>query len=130
LILQALCGYYDRLAEKPGSAVAMPGWAVTNVSTCFTINEDGEVVNVLSLIEGKKPKPMVVPQQPKRASGINLAFLCDNEGYFLGLDEKNGKQKIEAARSLHREILGGVDDKGARAVIRFFYFLRMRTWLA
>jgi CRISPR-associated protein Csd1 len=37
----------------------------------------------------------------------------------LGLDEKRGTQKIEAAGKLHQEILGEIDDKGAQAVIRF-----------
>jgi CRISPR-associated protein Csd1 len=120
MILQALCGYYERLAAKSDSGIAMPGWAVTNVTTCITINENGEVVNVLSLIEDKKPKPMIVPQQPKRSSGVCPAFLCDNAGYFLGMDEKKGTQKIEATRKLHQEILGKIDDKGAHAVIKFF----------
>ncbi|GHV51807.1 type I-C CRISPR-associated protein Cas8c/Csd1 [Synergistales bacterium] len=124
MILQALCGYYDRLAANPDSNVAMSGWAVTPVSACITLNDNGDVVNVLSLIEDKKPKPMIVPQQPKRTA-VKAAFLCDNAGYFFGADDPKakkqvGEEKLEAAREFHREILGEIDDNGARAVLNFF----------
>jgi CRISPR-associated protein Csd1 len=121
MILQALCGYYERLAADKDSGVALPGWAVTSVSFCITLDADGHAVGEpLSLVDDKKPKQLVVPQQPKRSSGVSPAFLCDNAGYFLGEDEKRGKQKLEATKALHSEILGDVDDNGAYAILRFF----------
>ncbi|MDR0813406.1 MAG: type I-C CRISPR-associated protein Cas8c/Csd1 [Oscillospiraceae bacterium] len=119
MILQALCGYYDRLAEN-GNA-AMPGWAVTPVAWCVTLDLDGKLAgDVISLVDAKKPQQMLTPQQPKRSSGVDAAFLCDNTGYFFAADEKRGQQKREASRELHREVLGGVDDDGAAAVLKFF----------
>jgi CRISPR-associated protein Csd1 len=118
MILQALCGYYARLAAE--GAVALQGWAVTPVTACLTLDADGGVTNVLSLVQDKKPLQMLVPQQPKRAAGVCPAFLCDNAGYFLGFDEKRGTEKRTAARDLHDKILAELDDPGAVAVVRFF----------
>ncbi|GHS96946.1 type I-C CRISPR-associated protein Cas8c/Csd1 [Synergistales bacterium] len=123
MILQALCGYYERLASSDNDSVAMPGWAVTPVSACITIDANGNVVNVLSLIDEKKPKQLVTPQQPKRAGQRpNAAFLCENSNFLFGIykDKKGADYRFEASRVLHSEILGNVDDAGAHAVMGFF----------
>jgi CRISPR-associated protein Csd1 len=121
MILQALCGYYERLAADPMSGVALPGWAVTPVTACITLDAEGNTAGVLSLADDKKkPMRMLTPQQPKRSSGVNPAFLCDNAGYFFGADEKSGEQKFKVSKALHNKILDGTEDKGALAVLRFF----------
>jgi CRISPR-associated protein Csd1 len=126
MILQALCGYYDRLAAEPDSGVAMPGWATEKISSRITLYEDGNKFRVTELtdVNGKKKEklPMIVPKMlDARTSGkFTPHFLCDNISYILGDDEKNGKIKFKNCVDLHHEVLDGVDDIGAHAVLNFF----------
>jgi len=116
VILQALCDYYDRLDDKPAY-----GFAETNVGGCIVLKPDGSVASIVSFAEGKvKGRRIMTPMQPKRSSGIRAAFLCDNAGYFLGLDEKNGTVKRSASAKLHHEILDGVTDSAVSALLAFF----------
>ena len=63
----------------------------------------------------------------KRTVGVAANFLCDNAGYLLGIDSKGKPQRtrecFEASRSLHEQLLAGVDSPAARAVAAFF-----RSW--
>lgn len=64
-----------------------------------------------------------VPQQVKRAVNVAANFLCDNSGYILGADLKGNPKRTQdtfaAFQELHRKVLIGVDDLGARAVLSF-----------
>lgn len=127
MILQALCGYYDRLAQDVNSGVALLGYAVTPVNACIVLDEDGNVVECASLQDqdGKNKRPMrlLVPQPPKRSgSKPEPAFLCENAGFLFGIHEKKdgAAYRFAASRERHAAILADVDDAGAKAVLGFF----------
>ena len=131
MILQALTNYYEQLLRT--GQLSAPGWESRfRVSYWLRINADGQLLDLVDCrkpeTKGKKevlaPREMSVPAHVKRASGIAANFLCDNSTYLLGADEK-GKptrsiQCFEACRTLHHEILDGVDSPVARAVLAFF----------
>jgi CRISPR-associated protein Csd1 len=119
VILQSLCGYYDKLAADPNTPHF--GYADANVGGCIVLNAAGSVTNIVSYAEGKqKSRKLIAPIQPKRSSGVRASFLCDNAGYLLGLDEKKGKEKRAAAAKLHHELLAGIQEPEAQAVLAFF----------
>jgi CRISPR-associated protein Csd1 len=123
VILEALNGYYTLLEADPDSGIAPPGYAFTTVSSCITLNADGDITRIISLQDDKRGKPLLVPQPPKRSGQRpEPAFLCEMPSYIFGVykDEKGARYRFEASRKRHEEILGGVEDTGARAVLRFF----------
>ena len=130
MILQALVQHYEDLAAC--GKVAKPGWGLAKVSYALYLNDQGEVVRIVSVKteqqRGKKmiwaPQEMVVPAPVKRSSGVLANFLCDNSSYILGVDSK-GKPKrarecLEACRELHENILSDVGHPAAQAVLAFF----------
>lgn len=128
MILQALCGYYDRLASDPNLDVAAEGYAATNVVACIILNAEGDLVGVMDMRQnaGKKLRPRTlanVPIQPKRSgSKPEAAFLCENAAFLFGIHDKPDAAlyRFEASREKHEQILGSVDDVGAEALLRFF----------
>jgi len=131
MILQALTEYYNQLLSK--GKVPEPGWCTANVSFALSINDEGELINILSLKQevdrGKKkvtvPRKIKVPEQVKKSSGVAANFLCENSSYLLGIDDK-GKagralQCFEACKVRHKKILSGVDNSAAIAVVNFFH---------
>lgn len=67
---------------------------------------------------------MMVPLMVIRTTGVKANFLCDNSGYFLGVDKKGKpertKECFEAARVLHHQILDGCHGAEARAILSYF----------
>ena len=67
---------------------------------------------------------MEVPEMVTRSSGVSANFLCDNSGYFLGIDNKGKPKRSEvcfaAAKKKHLEILEDTKGTAARAVCGFF----------
>jgi len=133
LILQALYQLYGRLLEEPGSEISPPNYSKAGVSYALNLSETGELLDVLDLREQGKgkskrlvPRDMDVPRQVKRTSGVSANFMCDNSGYVLGVVQKKGRpvevtdEKFNDMRTRHEEILGNVDDPGARAILGFF----------
>jgi len=130
MILQALVEHYDDLAAQ--GKLARPGWSNANISYALYINDAGELEQVASLkneVErGKKkvlaPRTMSLPAPVKRSSGVASNFLWDNSSYILGADEKGKPQRslecFAACKTLHHQILDGVDSPPARAVLAFF----------
>lgn len=130
MILQSLVEYYEAL-EKKGK-ITRPGWCKAKISFALDISETGELLGVIPLkIEkqkGKKtvmePQQMEVPEMVTRSSGVSANFLCDNSGYFLGIDNKGkpkrSKECFAAAKNKHLAILEGIEGTTARAVRRFF----------
>ncbi len=127
MILQALTQYYGDLVKQ--GKIARPGWVKQKVSYALCIDRSGELEQVIPLLretEGKKPQPQQfdLPAAVKRSSGVAANFLCDNSGYMLGADAKGkperSKQCFEACRTLHHQLLDGVDSQTAKAVLRFF----------
>ena len=130
MILQALVEHYEDLAAQ--GKLARPGWSDANISYALYINDAGELEQVASLkneVErGKKkvlaPRTMSLPAPVKRSSGVASNFLWDNASYILGVDEKGKPQRslecFAACKTLHHQILDGVDRPAARAVLAFF----------
>ena len=138
MILKALTDYYECLVKQ--GKVSEEGWSSAKVSYAITIDKDGMVRNIQSLLRetemGKKrvmaPISRNVPLQKGRSSGIAPYFLCDNAKYLLGAwiptgdektdakDEKKAKDYFNASASLHRSILGGVNDEQAQKLCKFF----------
>lgn len=133
MILQALTDYY-RVLEQAGKIDA-PGWAPVKVSYALLLSENGTLEQVIDIQteqpRGKKmasaPQILSLPAPVKRTVGVAANFLCDNAGYLLGIDSKGKPQRtrecFEASRSLHEQLLAGVDSPAARAVAAFF-----RSW--
>ncbi|MDN4600191.1 type I-C CRISPR-associated protein Cas8c/Csd1 [Paenibacillus sp. F6_3S_P_1C] len=136
MILQALCGYYDRMLKEKPTEIAEQGYAVTPISKCIVIDQEGNLVQVIDRMKeqeftnkkGKKeykivPERVITPQQPKRSgSRPEPAFLCENANFIFGIygDPAGAKYRFDASGALHNEVLGDVDDEGARAILTFF----------
>ncbi len=133
MILQALAEYYEAL-QRQGKAAA-PGWGPVKVSFALYLNGDGALERAVSVQtqqqRGKKtviaPQIMLLPAPVKRTVDVAANFLCDNSGYILGADDSGKPQRIakcfQACKTLHEEVLAGVDTPAARAVLAFF-----RSW--
>lgn len=132
MILHALNKYYDCLLEDENSGIARPGLSKAKVSHALVINSLGELVGIIDLRveKGKKlvAREMDVPEQIKRSSGIAPNFMCDNCSYVLGLGqkvkeskEKRLRESYESYVKLHEEILGGMEDQRAQAVLSFLH---------
>ncbi|GHV34672.1 type I-C CRISPR-associated protein Cas8c/Csd1 [Synergistales bacterium] len=119
MILQSLCKYYDRLAANPDTGIARFGYTLNPVSSCVALNIDGDILDVLPLLDGKKFRQLNTPQHVKRSNNIAPGFLCDNAEYFFGTDPKHGQEKLGAARDFHRAIIGDVKDDGGTAILNF-----------
>lgn len=127
MIINALCGYYERLLETPDADIAPPNYSKAKVSHEIIIDGQGEIVGVMDLRvnEGKKlfPRLMDVPEQGKRSSGISPNFLCDNSTYVFGIDKKKkpdrAKDAFFAFREFNKSILQGCEDAAAEAFIRY-----------
>ena len=133
MLLQALVRYYEILLKDPDVEIAPFGYSETGVSYALNIAADGELLDVIPLSRteqrGKKarevPRPMFVPEQFKRSSGLKANFLCDNPAYVLGISAKDAEkpgysaQRFAEFKRFHRELLQNVDSPAARAVLAF-----------
>ena len=127
MILQSLVQLYEDLVTQ--GRIARPGWVSTKVQWALSIDEQGELLQVIPLLEqedGKKPRPqkMELPAPVKRSSGVAANFLWDNSSYLLGVDNKGkperSKSCFAAAAELHHQILDGAERPDAKALLRFF----------
>ncbi len=130
MILQALNGYYRRLAAMEDTDAAPEGFAPQPVSFALQLGGQGELLDIIDLREqaakGKKQvaRRMTVPSLGKgRTVGIEPNFLWDGPGYVLGRDDKGKPERTakcrQAFRLLHEDLLGAVDAPEARALLRF-----------
>lgn len=130
MILQALVGYYEILAQQ--EKVSRQGWCRAKVSYALDIDMEGNLLGVISLKQeverGKKtawiPQMIEVPEMVSRSSGVAANFLCDNSKYLLGIDKDGtGKRILEcfqAAKEKHCNLLEQVNNETAAAVKNFF----------
>jgi len=130
MILQALAKHYEDLAAQ--GKLSPPGWSDSNISYALYINDAGELEQAVSLRREEErgktkvlaPRPMSLPAPVKRSSGIASNFLWDNSSYILGTDKKGKPQRslecFAACKTLHHQLLDGVDSPAARAVLAFF----------
>lgn len=126
MILQALVGFYEHLADEHPERIAQVGWCSRQVAFMLELSPEGELVNVIPA-EEKRGWTMMVPEQVKRTVGVAANLLCDNATYLLGVDAKDkperARQCFEAAKERHVSFLRGVDSPSAQAVLSFF-----ETW--
>lgn len=152
MILQSLVAYYETLARQ--GAIAKPGWGDYKISYAVNLNQQGEVIGILSLekevMRGKKtvsvPTVHMLPEGVKKSSGIRPQFLWANAAYCLGLPkdmktadmaedaaakwEKEKKRSIacfEAMKKYHLDILEAVHTPSAEALKRFFTMWKPET---
>lgn len=145
MILQSLVDYYETLARQ--CAIAKPGWGNYKISYAVNLNQQGEVIGILSLekevMRGKKkvsvPTTHMLPEGVKKSSGIRPQFLWANAAYCLGLPkenktadmtgnaatkwEKDKKRSVacfETMKQYHLDILEAVHTPSAEALKRFF----------
>lgn len=123
-ILQALDGYYHRLAER--GEVTKPGWSPEKFGWCIVLDAKGAPIDVYDLHDtsGKKPKPKLysVPAAVKRTVGISANFLWDKTAYVLGRTAGEGKrtaQEHAAFVEMHVQRLTGHEDAGLKALLGF-----------
>jgi CRISPR-associated protein Csd1 len=125
VILQALAGYYERLLDVGADGIAPYGYSPEKISYEIVLAADGRVaaVNDIRDTSAKKPRPrvMIVPQPPKRASNIAPGFLWDKSSYVLGTSatSKRSEQEHGAFKALHLKRLGESNDIGLRALQTF-----------
>lgn len=130
MIISALYNYYRTLLEDKNSGVSKPGFSKARVAYCLVLSREGRLVDVVDLRVERNNKPvsreMVVPEQVKRAVNITANFMCDNCTYVLGLAQKGREKKKDRAKKcfesfvlLHEDILKGVEDEGAMALLEF-----------
>lgn len=119
MILQALNGYYERLAGLPDSGIAPFGFSEQKIAFVVVLASNGDLSHFedLRIVEGRRSinRPLIVPGQAKPpGSGINPGFLWDNPAYLLGykLDDakpERTRKSFEAFREKHlalREKIG------------------------
>lgn len=130
MILQALTQLYEDLAAR--GDIARRGWSKASISYALCLSEDGELTQAVPLYveeqAGKKtvlrPRKMELPAAVTRSSGVLPNFLWDNSSYILGMDDKGKPERsrkcFEASAQLHHQLLDGVDNPVAGAVLAFF----------
>lgn len=138
MIINALADYYEILLKN--RKVAKEGWSSAKVSHAVTIDFNGNVKNIISLMyeeeRGKKkislPVIKSVPEQPGRSRQVAPYFMCDNARYILGAwnitgdeeqDEKSRKQAQDyhkASAELHKQRLQNVEGDFAKSIVKFF----------
>jgi CRISPR-associated protein Csd1 len=128
MILQALDGYYHRVARQEGSLPAY-GYSDQPISYALVVAKNGSVQDVMPLVaqRGRRTEAtrMPVPRPVIRTSGVAANFLWDKTAYVLGVKrDPNDKAKwVEAPREhaafrkLHEELLATSDDEGLGAVL-------------
>lgn len=121
-ILQALDGYYDRMAAR-GEVVA-PGYSTEIIGFVLVLTSDGSLKAVdMNLDVGKNPKQERVPKWFGRSGkGSTPYFLWENSAYALGVSEKDPAKTARdhaAFRKLHLEELESEQDEGLKALYLF-----------
>ena len=126
MILQALKGYYDRVA---GYDLETPkfGYGVAPISFALVIRQDGAVVDVNDLRKklGKRIRPieLVVPKDfEDRTSGDKAPrALWDKIEYVLGSseDRERAARRCENFKIRHASLFGRSDDAGLKAISAF-----------
>lgn len=127
MILQALVKLYEDLTAQ--GKIARPGWSPVQVSWALCLDAGGRLIQVIPLLEGQKnggstAQSMELPTPVARSVNIDSNFLWDHSGYLLGIDAKGkperSRQRFDACRRLHEQILDGVDSPISRAILAYF----------
>jgi CRISPR-associated protein Csd1 len=125
MILQALNQYYDRLRADPKVDVPEFGFGRQGVHFCLSLDRSGNLAGRPMDLRDEKGRPdrIEVPGPVVRTVGVASNFAWDNTGYVLGDDGGNNPERAArthaAFKALAAEVLDGVDDEGARALLAF-----------
>lgn len=102
MILQALAGYYRRMAEENGSDVAPEGFEKKGIPFVIVLDTDGNFVGLDDTREGEGKKKtariFTVPKGVKKTSGVVANLLWDTPSYIVGRpkpDPKKDAAKLE-----------------------------------
>ena len=126
MILQALNQLYYDLVER--GEIALPGWVPTKISYALSINEQGELTDIIPMLVetqiGKKivlrPQEKRLPAPVKKTSAKKSNFLWENAAYLLGFGKNDADKCFAESARLHHELLDGVDSPIAMAILRYF----------
>ena len=129
MILQSLCHYYDRLSKEHN--VPEFGFSIENVGFVLEINAKGNLIQEYDIrdVAGNKIRPKLteIPYSNKvnvRAVNIQPNFLVDKAAYLIGNDQKTKPLRLPECHSafieLLKEVLMGIEDEGAEAVLAFY----------
>lgn len=131
MIINALCDYYDILAQDEKSGISMHGYERTEFFYEIVLTEEGELSAVTSIVVDKKenkPKSAIMPKSMK-IPGIAASPVCDNMAYIFGVDRKKIENKMEniidarkfdAAKELHLRLFENAVSKEAIAIKKYF----------
>jgi len=129
MILQSLYNHYDRLSKEHN--VPEFGFSIEKVGFILEIDENGNFIQEHDIRVGEgikaRPKLMEIPYSNKvnvRAVNIQPNFMVDKASYLLGNDKKTKPLRLPECHTafikLLKEVLIGVEDEGAKAVIAFY----------
>ncbi len=123
MIFYELVQLYEQLVHQ--RKISAPGWMDEKASFGLMLDEEGDIIQLISLKnESGKARMISVPEHPGRTSGILAFFLWDNGAYLLGVDgdgnSKKARERFEASKKLHLDLLKEVDTEAASAVKKFF----------
>lgn len=136
MILQALAGYYQRMAQEGGSDVATEGFEKKEIPFLIVIDKAGNFVDLSDTSDGagkkKQGRIFTVPKGVKKTSGIAANLLWDTANYVLGIPKIDAKkaakkdpietarlQKEAFAKKIADELPTVVTDEGIKAVLAF-----------
>jgi len=135
MILQALAGYYQRMAQDNHFDVAPEGFEKKAIPFVIVLDSEGHFVDLLDTREGEGKKKasriFTVPKGVKKTSGIAANLLWDTTNYVLGIPKndphKNEDELHEKAIEQHRAFVKKITDSfvsagamvGIRAVLAF-----------
>ncbi|MBS64248.1 type I-C CRISPR-associated protein Cas8c/Csd1 [Salinisphaera sp.] len=123
MILTALNDYYQRLAAQ--QQVPQPGFSAENISFALVFSAAGEPLQIDDLRiqddKGKfRPRPLYVPVDKRRTSGIHAYVGWDKTAYALGVTAGDGKRladEHEAFKQRQRNLFADSDDPELRAFL-------------
>jgi CRISPR-associated protein Csd1 len=126
MMMQALYGYYDRMANDSSSGMSPFGTSIENISFALVLDADGSLKAIEDLREQEgnklRPRKVPVPAGEKKASGIKANFLWDNTCYVLGIDDKGKQQRTDKCHAAFIDLIKSTctaNDPGLKAVIAF-----------
>ena len=135
MILQALAGYYRRMAEESGGGVAPEGFEQKRIPFVIVLDASGNYVGLDDPREGEGKKKVArfftVPKGVKKTSGVAANLLWDTPAYVVGRPKLDPKKDPEKQKERGREqfqcFLGKIQetfpesgrDTGVAAIVRF-----------
>jgi len=135
MILQALAGYYRRMAEENGNDIATEGFEKKGIPFVIVLDADGNFVGLDDTREGEGKKKVAriftVPKGVKKTSGVAANLLWDTPAYVVGRPKPDPqKDKVELEERAKKQFQCFLDklrasfpevgrDEGVAAVLCF-----------